>query len=171
MSMWSGTDEEAKQIFHDFFTSEYAKMIRCAKGMLKSKEDCKQVDSRAEVVVQETFVLAWTRRREVLASEKPVGWLYEALGYKVLELMREENKWTKRLLRYQQLHVPLSETIVSPEIELIEMVSTEDFNLLSRIYMEGYSYQELSKEMNLSKSALADRVHRIKKKIRANIKR
>lgn len=170
MRVWNGTDEDAEQIFHEFFTSEYPKLIRCARSMLKSKEDSKQVNSRAEVVVQEMFTLAWKRREEVLAREKPVGWLYEALSYKVLELMREENRWTKRMLQYEQFYVPPTELQLSLETELGWVVPPEDFHLLRRIYVEGYSYRELCEEMNLSKSALADRVHRIKKKIRESVK-
>lgn len=116
------------------------------------------------------FTLAWKRREEVLAREKPVGWLYEALSYKVLELMREENRWTKRMLQYEQFYVPPTELQLSLETELGWVVPPEDFHLLRRIYVEGYSYRELCEEMNLSKSALADRVHRIKKKIRESVK-
>lgn len=84
MDTWNGTDQEAKEIFHDFFQQEYEKLTRCAFAYLNPKIAGNHGMDRAEDVVQEMFSLAWKRRKKVLSSEKPVGWLYIALHYKSL---------------------------------------------------------------------------------------
>lgn len=169
MEIWKGTEQEARKLFHDFFESEYEKMIRCAGLMLRARDSNAAVNGRAEVAVQETFALAWERREEVLSREQPVGWLYCALRYKVREILKEENRWTKRLLLYESQRDWYEDPQVSLDVEYDGIVPKEDFKLLCRIYIEGFSYRELCEEMNVTKPALAVRVHRIKKKMRTTL--
>lgn len=169
MGNWNGTDQEAKEIFHELFKQEYEKLIRCAISYLKLKKTEGDMVSRAEDVVQGMFTLAWERRKEVLSCEKPVGWLYEALQYKAKELLNEENKWEKRLRRYQELYIPPNEPHIDLKCELEGIVPKEEFDLLYKIYVMGYSYKELCAELGLTKQALAAKVHRIKKKIRKKL--
>ena len=98
MGTWAGTDQEAEAIIQKIYEAEYEKLVRCAISYLKVGNNKAHVVSRAEDVVQDMFALAWERRRDVLSSEKPVGWLYITLQYKAKELLREENKWIKQYL-------------------------------------------------------------------------
>lgn len=169
MGAWKGTDLKANEIFHDFFKEEHEKLIHCAVAYLGLKHTGAHVFSRAEDVVQEMFAFAWEHRAEVLSSEKPVGWLYKALYYKVKELLREENMWEKRLRRYQAYYVPPAHSNQELKMELESVVSTEDFDLLYKIYVLGYSYREICQSTGLTKQVLAAKVHRIKKKIREKL--
>lgn len=155
--------------FHRLFETEYAGLLRYASATLKVRSGGTPVNGKAEVAVQEMFVFAWENREEVLASEQPVGWLYKALYYKVLEILRDENKWKKNLLRYQQNYLPPAESHISLETELAGIISKEEFELLWHIYVEGYSYKELCHKMGLTKSNLAVRIHRIKTKIKKHL--
>jgi len=92
----------ACKLFYDLYCQEYEGLIRYASSILKIRDTAAPVNGRAEVAVQEMFAFAWERRDEVLASPKPAGWLYNALYYKVLELLREENKWNRILMACQQ---------------------------------------------------------------------
>ncbi len=163
-------EQEAQRIFHDFFVQEYSGMLRYASALLKARDQNAPVNGRAEDAVQETFALAWDMKETVLSSDKPVGWLYKTPQYKVMDLVREENRWTKRLFRYEQLYVPPAEPHISLALELDGLVPKDDFDLLCKIYWEGYSYRELCPEMNLTKQALATKVHRIKKRIKEKLK-
>lgn len=161
MSNQSYTDQEARERFHEFFQSEYQGLLHYAASLLTVKGD----QGRAEEAVQEMFALAWERRDEVLSSEKPVGWLYNALHYKVKELMKVESRWSRRLLRYAQYYNPQPQAWLSLELELGDLIPREDFELLCRVYIQGYSYRELCQELGVKKSALAVRLHRIKQQI------
>lgn len=170
MGTWMGTDQEAEEIIQEIYESEYEKLVRCAILYLKKGDNKAHVLSRAEDVVQETFALAWKRRVDVLSSEKPVGWLYNALQYEAKTFLKEENKWIKRLLRYEQFYIEPPEPCVSLEFELGDLISKEDFDLLYRFYVAGYSYRELCEETGLSKTALGVRIHRIKQKVQQKVK-
>lgn len=165
MATWNGTDQEAKEIFHGFFVQEYEKLIRCAIIYLKLKRTDANLMDKAEDVVQEMFFQAWKDRQDVLSKEKPIGWLYEALQYKVKEYLREENKWEKRLRRYKEFYVSPPEPHINLKCELDGIISKEDLDLLYKKYVIGYSYQELCRETGLTKQAQATQIHRIKKKI------
>lgn len=164
------TEDEYNEFFKQLFDREYPGLLRYASSILKSLDGSSPVSSKAEDAVQEAFACAWKERKDVLASPEPVGWLYNALYYKILKLLRAENNWTKRLLKYEQYYIHHHEDHLSIEAELEGIVPKEDFDLLRRIYIDGYSYQELTAGLNTTKEALAVRVYRIKKKIRDTLK-
>lgn len=171
MENWTGTDQEAEEIIRKIYENEYEKLVGCA--ILYLKVDSKSyVHDRAEDVVQETFALAWERRKDVLSHEKPVGWLHKTLRYKVREQLKVENRWMKRLLQYEKFYVRTVDDYASLELklELESLVPREDFDLLYRFYVEGYSYRELCKETGLTKEALGVRIHRIKRKIQEKLR-
>ncbi len=170
MGLWNGSDQGAAKIFHDIVVQEYEKLVRCAVAYLRLTTAEAHLLSKAEDVVQDMLVLAWERRHEVLSKDKPVGWLYEALYYKAKELLKEENKWEKRLRKYREFYVPPAEDHIDLKLELDGVVPKEDFDLLCKIYFMGYSYRELCQEMDCTKSALATKVHRIKKRIQEKLK-
>lgn len=170
METWTGTDQEAEEIFWAIYEKEYEKLVRYAAACLKV-DSKPYAFSRAEDVVQETFALGWKRRKDVLSREEPVGWLYKAIYYKAREHMKEEYRWTKLLLQYKELYAPAAEDNAYWELELKSLVSEEDFKLLHRLYMEGYSYREICRETGVTKSALGVRLHRIKHKIQEQLKK
>ena len=55
------------------------------------------------------------------------------------------------------------------KLDLEGLISKEDFDLLYKLYVVGYTYQELCKETGLTKSALGVRIHRVKQKVREKL--
>lgn len=160
--------EDEIEAFTNLYKSEYEGLIRYACALLKGRSNSMPIIGRAEEVVQEMFVFAWDKREDLFSSEKPVGWLYNTLHYKVLELLRAENKWTKRLLLLESQHSNACESHIELEVEFKGIITRDEFNLLKRIYIEGYSYKELCEELHMKKSALGMKIKRIKEKIQKN---
>lgn len=165
MKMWTGADQKAEEWFRKTYGEEYEKLVRYAVSSLKARNNKTRMLNRAEDVVQEVFALAWERRGDVLSHEKPVGWLYITLQYKVRALLKEESRWTNFLLRYEPYYHQSMESYIDLKLELEALISREDYDLLYKIYIMGYTYQELCDEMGLTKSTLGVRVHRIKKRL------
>ena len=67
------------------------------------------------------------------------------------------------------LYISATNSLQERRLELEEVVPREDFDLLYKIYVMGYSYRELCQVMGLTKQALAAKVHRIKKKIQEKL--
>jgi len=163
--------QNAELEFQKLYEEQYSGLNRFACSLLKSKRPGQPVEGRAEVAVQETFVSAWENWDKVLMCDPPAGWLYKALRYKVKEIFKEEYRWTKLLLRFESLYCEPTEEHISLETEFEGIISQDEFCLLSRIYLDGYSYEELSREMGIPLPTLASRIHRIKAKIREAIEK
>ena len=156
---------EENQRFEALYRAEYAGLLRYAEVTLKnhgSPYSC--VSDRAEEAVQEMFAFAWENRGKLFGLDSPAGWLYRSLYFKVMELLREDRVWTKHVL---QMSVPDGDDTNGDfhlKLELAGIIPTEDYLLLKRLYLDGYTYKELCEELGLKKSALAMRIKRIKER-------
>ncbi|WP_312281696.1 sigma-70 family RNA polymerase sigma factor [Oscillibacter sp.] len=158
--------EEEETRFESLYKIEYAGLLRYAKSTLQSHGlwHC-SVSGRAEEVVQEMFTFAWEAREDLFSSKSPTGWLYRALYYKVLEALNEDRLWVKRMIQISEQDSAAPDGTLSLKVELLGIISTDDYLLLKRFYMDGFTYAELCEETNLKKSALAMRLKRIKERI------
>ena len=160
-------DEQENVLLEELFHSEYQKLMRYATVTLKrhgAQYVC--ISGRAEDVVQELFCLAWEKQEEVLHSVSPVGWLYRAAWLKAREAVREDRLWVKRLTLITG-EAEAGEPPKPPE-EWSRLLRPADYELLRKLYLEGYSYKELCAQMGVKKSTLAMRVRRIKERVQKN---
>lgn len=144
----------------ELFHTNHQKLVRYAYMLFRKYGGQIDPEGRAEDIVQETFYLACEKREELLQSEEPIKWLLAAATFKVREALKADRKWAKGLL----LLPSEDEVIPSPEPEVLpELMEPEDYKLIKRLYLEGYTYKELCDEKGISKSNLGMRVNRIKK--------
>lgn len=154
--------------FEALFRAEYVGLLRYAGAIFRQRSGDVNI-SKAEEAVQEMFSLAWRKRDVLFSSEKPVGWLYRALYYTILGILQDERRRAKTLELLQGEYKEGAYDPESPDISLMGIVPSEDFELLKKLYIEGYTYQELAEEADIKKSALAMQVSRIKDKLRAEL--
>jgi len=147
----------------DLFEKEYAGLVRYAQIVFQKRGGYVDPRGRAEEIVQETFYLAIEKRDELIAREDKKAWLISAVSYKVRDALKEDRKWVKGLLLLPDEEKAFS--FQEPE-ETPEYISKEDYRLLRRLYVEGYTYKELCEELGMSKSTLAMKINRIKKAAR-----
>ena len=122
---------------------------------------------RAEEAAQEAFSIAWEKQAVLLSSPNPGGWLTLTLQNVVKNMLRQDLQWNKRLLQAQQT-LPQSPVQPPPgaDLELEDLISQEEFNLLKRVYLEHATYDELCQELGIKKSALSMRIQRAKERFR-----
>ena len=152
----------ANAFIERLFRDGYHDYVRYTEINLQ-KHGSKYLSTRgcAEDVVQEAFYLICERPDDIMNSESPVGWVYRALNYKIRETLRRERKWNK----YRINMIFPSERISDPTEEVMDLeafIGKEDCRLLEKLYLEGYTYQEVSDELGIKKSTLGMRVTRIK---------
>ena len=153
------SDEEFEQIYKE----NYDRFLRYAATIFRACGPYNiSADGRAEEAVQEMCAFAWEHRDKMSEAEFPVRWMFRVLYYKVRELLRDEQTWTKRM---QQISEQFCEEDVNDfrlKVELEDLIPSKDYLLLKHLYLDGYTYAEVGAAMSLKKSALAMRVKRIK---------
>lgn len=152
----------------ELFSREYARLVRYARITFQKSGGYVDPRGRAEEIVQETFFLAVEKREELLGREDRRAWLISAVSYKVRAALKEDRKWAKglSLLPEEEEAIPFPEPEEPPV-----WLTPEDYRLLRRLYVEGYTYQELCDELGLSKSAFAMKISRIKKAAKKKFKK
>ena len=162
---WSLSPDEFERIFRE----NYDSFVRYAVTIFKAHgSQYVSVSGRAEEAVQEMFAYAWEHREKMAAAASPLGWMYATLQYKVRELLREDRTWIKRLLQISEPCRAEDTYDFRLKAELEDMIAPNDYLLLKRLYLDGYTYTEVASAMGLKKSALAMRVKRIKEALRDN---
>lgn len=156
-------DERSR--FEILYFTQYASMLRYARTIFKAHgSKYVSMSERAEEAVQEAFAFAWENKEKLYNSPSPEGWLFRVLYFKVQEFLREDRQWTKRVLLMSEMAKDSTNESVQLRLELEDLISKEDYLLLKKLYLEGYTYTELCSELNLKKSALAMRIKRIKER-------
>lgn len=152
------------EFFEKLFREQYRSLLRYAQAVLRRcGANGISVSGRAEEVVQETFQLAWRKRETLMALEYPMGWLCLATVWKAREAIREDRRWVERLtLIAYSVEAGPEERFYA---DLRKVLSPEEYKLLHRLYLEGYTYKELCEEFGEKKSTLAMRAKRGKEKL------
>jgi len=155
-----------KAVYDHYFETYYKKLWRQAQRSLTQQTGRKDPD-RAHEAVQETFLIAWEKPKEFLGSLSPVGWLVNTMKYVVRNMVREDQRWNARLIKFQEY---LDRDAVHPapgaDLELEGLIPPEELDLLKRLYLDGETYAELSEELGIKKSTLAMRVKKSKEDFR-----
>lgn len=139
------------------------------------KSLCKAAFSRlgdyclSEEAVQETFIIALRFREKLYNCKEPLGWLYRALQFAVLEIRRREN-------RYASHHIPIEDIPFAmlakqdyySEIETGTAVCRE-MQLLWEHYCCGYTIREMSFHYAISTGACKMRLKRARDTMREKI--
>lgn len=146
------------------YQENYQKLLWYAQAIL-AREGHQGDAGRAEEVVNEAFLIALTKLGELSASPKPVGWLYNTVNNVARNMVREDQRWVKRLLNVTHFQSLVSAP-PGADLELEGLIPPEDLDLLKRRYLEGMTYDELAQELGTSKSTLASRVQRSKERFK-----
>lgn len=73
-------DEEARRLFEQLYADSYRKLLAYSIQRTTTRED-------ADDVVAETFLVAWRRLEEVVATDNPLAWLY-GVAHRVISNQR-----------------------------------------------------------------------------------
>jgi RNA polymerase sigma-70 factor (ECF subfamily) len=127
-------------------------------------------EALAEEAVQETFVTACQRLDSLKSSPNPQGWIMNALKHVTNKIKETRNMHSRYfLLGDSTLSVVADPKAHHPDPALLYdgLISQEDYYLLSRIGVDGYSILELADELDISLAACRKRIQRARERFRA----
>lgn len=130
---------------------------------------------KAEVAVQEAFCVAVGKIGDVMSSDAPLRWMKAAVKHTVQNMRRHES-YQKALFLYLD---ELSASPSAPDVlggvgmeELCEQIAgKEDFRLFKHIVLDGVSYLEAAKELDLGLWACRKRVQRTTQTLRGELQK
>ena len=126
--------------------------------------------SLAEEAVQETFVIACIKQHALENSPNPEGWLMNTLKNVCRNIQKNRNYYLSRILSLNEsvLGTTALESDNLWETNVQDFISKEDFMILKKIILDGYSYKDLAKELGISLEACKKRAQRAKQRFRKN---
>ena len=129
-------------------------------------------DYLAEEAVQETMLVALRRSDTFITHPNPIGWLYGVLRKIIKHMQSDYYIMQKRIVALDACapEVLLKSYDIDPAILYDGIVSDEEFDMLVKLYIHGYTYKDLGEEMGLSTGLIGMRVQRIKEKFRKKYK-
>ena len=142
----------AESFLHLLYTTQYDKLTKAAYRMIGDIES-------AQDLVQQVFLLALVRQKELSAHPVPEGWLMLALH----NLVKNERRKQKN-----HPEVPLDDIVglanqespVSVEDILPNELSPEDREILTWRYDRQIEYEEMAERLGISESGCRSRVSR-----------
>lgn len=120
----------------------------------------------AEDVVQEVYCTAWKKRKELLESENPMGWLTNTAKYKIMELQHRKDAF---LLTLEESEINLECGEMGYEFAECKLVlgknlSAKEYRLLMKRYYCEQSIREIADQEGTDENTLRMRMVRLKKK-------
>lgn len=98
------------------------------------------------------------------------NWCAGIARYKAIDALRKEIRHKSVDIDEISNHLATEENILIDESdEILKVLDKKDREIFKKLFIEGYSYDDLSKIYDLSKASLYNRVSRGKKKIRKDI--
>jgi len=158
-------DRNRDRLFNNLYDRTAAGMMRYAKASFGDEH-------LAEDIVQETFLVVLTTLEDVVAKPNPESWAWGIFKNIVKRTRTERYKISKRLMSIDDVNTDALQVIdeLSPDISLGGVIADEDFTVLKKLYLEGYTYKDLANDYGISESAIGMRVSRAKEKFRNKLK-
>lgn len=126
----------------------------------------------AEESVQETFRVACDKPKELIACPNPEGWLVETLKNVIRNAERKRAMLEKYIAALEPADL---DRLVSPDcgddVDLMysDLVSKEEFYLLKRVDIEGYTMLEMAEELGINVETCKKRAQRAREKMRQQL--
>lgn len=155
-----------EQYFNQFYTESYP--------LLKRYVFRKADQSEAEDILQETYYQAYQNIQVLMEHPNPIGWLLltcKNIINKHLQKKRTQSEYMvfgdcEDILQ----NMPTKDNYDSVYLEeLKQILSDNQYFLLVKKYVEGYSVEELAKQLNITDGACKMRLKRAKKEARKKI--
>lgn len=128
------------------------------------------VEAQADEVVAETFVVAWRRLAEIPEAARP--WLFGVARRVSANLRRSERRWSALHDRLAGEHrgTVSGPPVPGPAGAALDRLPPDDRELLMLLAWDGLSRAEAAEALGCSRSTLAVRLHRARRRFEAAMK-
>lgn len=153
------------RLIEQLYRAHYQRLYLYARALLQNAH-------LAEEAVQDTFHIACGRVEELQRSENPAGWLMVTEKNVIRNMERSRSSLysaMKRELPYENAALGAKSDEISVDVLYGGILTEEDFLLLKRIVLDGWTYLEAAQELSITVEACRKRVQRSKEKLRKKL--
>lgn len=156
-----------EQFFNQLYTESYPLLKRYAISKIGTSE--------AEDALQETYYQAYRNINLLASHPNPIGWLMlTCKNILKKHLAKQEKRFGATFLGDSEdilQNIPTMDNYDPLYMEeLRKILSDDNYFLLVKKYVEGYSIEELAKQLNITDGACKMRLKRAKKEARKKLK-
>ena len=151
--------DNVEEAFEKLYKEMFPKLKRIAASIFHDEHT-------AEDIAQDTLLVTYDKRENVLQLPEPKKWVYGVLQNKIKHELRSKARFT---VLKNKLESDFQETKSDDDEgweELLVGLSYKEYQLLHMIYVEGYSNKEAAEKLNISYAACRKQAQRAKEKIR-----
>jgi RNA polymerase sigma factor (sigma-70 family) len=118
-----------------------------------------------ENIVEDTLETAWIKIDELMESENPNGWLYNALKIHIKRYYKElqTNEENLQTIEISELDMPI-ETIFDDEVDFEDKLSSDELKI-AHLKEQRFKHSEIAQIMGLTTGTISSKVSRIKAKL------
>lgn len=159
-------NSEQERYIEDMYIEMYYPLSAYAQSALNDKQ-------LAEEAVQETFRIACAKADSLKSSQNPKGWLMNTLKYVIQNMRRSRARLNRFILYLISSYNKDEDQIYADDmldIHYQNIISKEEYDLLKKAAIDGYSTKELAMELGISVDACRKRIRRAKTKLKEAIK-
>ena len=157
--------EEQRKYISDLYQEMYDHLVAYAVRQLRNIY-------LAEEAMQVVFMIACKNPKKVMASGNPRGWAKNTLKNTIRNTNKANARLRRLILKAESLGIErFVEHRPEHDVDIMyaDLLPAEDYKLLTRVALEGYTIVELAKELGISYSACDKRIQRAKKKLREKL--
>lgn len=156
-------DNREHEQFTFLYKKYYSELYYFARKVLGS-------DDVAEDIVQETFLVAYKKLDDLLGSPSPKGWLYKVLRHIMGDNYRNRARLAETIRITEGIDSPTNDA-VNIRLELEGTIGKDDLDILIKVYVERYTYKEVSALYGTTVDAAKKRAQRAKAKLRLELEK
>ncbi len=154
-----------KELFQELYDQTYINLRRFVQHRSRNLY---MVDD----ILQEIYLETFRHIEELAAHENRVGWIYKTADYKIMKLNKVYDRNMSRELSGTDFEEPSIEDNAEMIINLDEykrILREDEFALVMKKYIEGYSYKEIGQLTGNTVSGSKMKISRLIEKLRKNI--
>lgn len=144
--------------------------IQCFQSMFIFARKLTSSASMAEEAVQCTFAVACERLEKVRESDNPPGYLVAILRNIVKNMNRARSRLNGTMVNLMSLEgfadTQAIDHVIDPEIFFNDLMTHEEFEMLKRVALDGYTIGQTAEEFGISLEACKKRIQRLKERIK-----
>ena len=147
--------DNSKEFFDELYNSEFTQIEKYVRRML--------YDSNAvEDIVQETFIIVWSRHLKVFDSEMALqAFIYRTLRNKCLDYIRHEKikeRYSSEYSKERETSDYLMQAIIDEESRFLIHKAikslTPQVQAVIKLHLEGKKNKEIAEEMGISETTV-----------------